>query len=225
MILELRALSFESVRGIYTIRGQKNRMPDRALFLAPDAAASFLSIADLVTVSDMLRTPEASLAAVRAKRGAQPPGYSAHNYGLAIDVDIRATMRTMEAPSKRDLDAQLAAYGWRCHRLDGKMGFEAWHYNYLPGVITVGVTRTSSFIEAEIQRRYGAHFVLSDREIQARLRMLSMYRGELDGEIGPLSREALRAFQRAWGLRENGATDARTQRTLALVTAGRELSW
>ena len=112
MIIPL--VKVDHVRGIYG--PNKDSMPARMRWLRPDAAASFAQIADVVTVSDMFRSPDSSLQAVREGRGAAAPGRSSHNYGRAIDVDIDHTMRDLKFTTKRALDDFMAGHGWHCCR-------------------------------------------------------------------------------------------------------------
>lgn len=229
MILKLCRLPADRVCGAYTIKGVADRMPDRALLLQPDAARSFMAdLARVVTVSDMFRSPESSLAAVRAGRGAKAPGFSGHNYGLSIDLDVEATMKRI-GHGKRALDLWMAEHGWFCHRSDHAMPSwkpinEAWHWNFLPGH-TWGKSSPAA-LEARIVEQYGEGYSLDVVEQQMALRDQGLYRGEVDGDAGPLTREALRAFQRTWGLKERtwglketGKADVKTQRTLAYVDA------
>lgn len=221
LTLSLASLSAEAVHGIYG--PSKNQLPARMRFLRPDAAASYLQLSDFLVVSDMFRSPESSLQAVREKRGAQPPAYSAHNYGLAIDIDIDAAKRRWRAPSKAELDARMESSGWFCHRRDHGTGHEAWHYNFL-GVgteIPPHLSNTASTVEARIVELHGAQLAPDDAASQEMLTKLRLYAGDIDGDIGPLSREAIRVFQRAWGLPETGGLEPRTRRTLAYVSCER----
>src|SRR3990172_9368429 len=94
MKLDLLALGVDEVHGIYGVK--KDHLPDRMRFLHPAAAASFhQNLAETVTVSDMFRSAEASLQARRERRGAQRPGFSGHNFGFSIDIDVDRTMRTL----------------------------------------------------------------------------------------------------------------------------------
>lgn len=228
LTLRLTPLSASVVRGIYGPK--KNVMPERLRFLHPDVAPHYAAIGPWAVVSDMFRTPESSLAAVRAGRGAQPPGYSAHNYGLAVDLDLSASMKRLDIKRKADLDAMMEAHGWFCHRRDHLMAFEAWHYTWL-GIGTAVSPKVKTIVgytEDAITSRYGSQMAPDDAESQRMLAKLGMYRGEIDGDIGPRSREAVGAFQRAWGVRDSGKLDARTRRTLAYVSADREVvesSW
>lgn len=232
MILVLQRLPADKVRGIYTIDKIPGRMPARALYLHPHAAASFLAdLAPCITVSDMLRTAESSLNAVRTGRGAQRPGYSGHNYGFSIDIEVSEAMRALGFKTKRLLDDWMATRGWFCHRRDHLIEHEAWHYNFLklaelrggPPLLPAG-TITSDELERLIQIVYGVELQPGDRDCQSMLALLHLYRGAIDGIIGPLSREAIAAFQRAWELTVDGTLGPKTRRTLAFVAAGRIVS-
>lgn len=223
MKLSLKQLP-PTVRGIYD-----GKMPARALFLEPAAADSYKrDLLSWVVVSDMLRSAESSLNAVRRGRGAQAPGYSAHNYGFAIDLDVKATMERGEVKTKPALDAKLEALGWFCHRRDHVMDSECWHYNFLGVgyVVSPRQRSTSGDVEALIVQRYGADMAPGDSQCQAMLASLKMYSGAVDGIVGDLTREAVRVFQRAWASKrvaETGRLDAATRRTLAFVCATREV--
>lgn len=70
----------------------------RAALLHPMAARSFVDLYEAsgraIEVTDCLRTPQGSLDAMRSERGVQPPGFSAHNYGLALDLTIDEILRS-----------------------------------------------------------------------------------------------------------------------------------
>jgi hypothetical protein len=211
----------ERCHGIYDCDGDGRRaeMPIRALWLAPAAAVSYNAhLAEVVTVSDMFRSADSSLAALRAKRGAAAPGRSAHNYGRAIDVDIAATMRKLQLPDKRALDAWLAERGWHCWREDhDARAREAWHYYYgagpagYPSPPTYRKGSAVAWWTAEMAATYPV--ALDVRRRQRALAATGFYSGQLDGIMGPLSRLALSAFARAWGSSDD--------RTLAFVEWGK----
>lgn len=224
--------------GIYDVAGVAHKsMPARMRYLHPDAARAFAEISAWAVVSDMYRSPESSLRAVREGRGAQPPGYSAHNFGLAIDIDIAATAKRLAsvrqsdgtyadllpagAVDKAGLDRVMESHGWWCHRRDHVVASEAWHYNFLGVGAKVAGALTSDEVEARIVALYGPGLSPGDRECQRLLGALKLYGGEADGDLGPLTREAARAFERAWGLNVDGVLDAKTRRTLAYVAAQR----
>ena len=228
MTLELSVVPPSSASGIYG--GSKDQLPERMRFLHPEAALSLAVMAPTrkVRCSDMLRTAESSLQAHAEKRGVQPPGYSAHNFGLAIDIDVDY-MLTQHDLNKTDLDRWMDENGWVCHRTDHANGSESWHYNFIglpDGDMYRGLIGKSSApaVERKIQNLYGACFSMNDVEVQASLQKLHFYSGECDGKIGPLSRQAIRAFQRAWRLDDTGMLDIKVERTLAFVSADRHIT-
>lgn len=241
VVLKLTPLAVDHVRGIYKVDGKPGRLPPRMRYLHPAVAKMYSQIAPWAVVSDMFRSPESSLAAVEAGRGAQPPSYSGHNYGLSIDLDLEASMENLAAflgigthrVDKKRLDDEMAKAGFYCHRLDHKMEFEAWHYNGLGNagdglpidwpVIPPRGARTFDELEKLIVRLYGADLRPTPREAQYMLKKLRLYSGEIDGDIGPLSKAAIKAFQRTWNMKVTGQMDARTARTLAYCTAEREM--
>jgi hypothetical protein len=226
-MLTLNLVSVPHVTGIYTVKGVANQLPDRMRWLHPSAAGMFRAIEDWVVVSDMFRSSDSSLAARRAGRGAMPPGYSAHNYGLAIDLDLTASARNLARLIKRprvtkgELDEAMASAGWFCHVLEPHDwgAFESWHFNALGIHVHPYGRRSSDDVEDLIVSLYGKQFAPDEIECQAALSLLGMYSGALDGSIGPLTREATRAFQRAWGIAETSRLDERTKRTLAYVAS------
>jgi hypothetical protein len=223
MRLPLVDLAVSEVLGTesYNDRGH---LPSRMRRLAPEAHASFVAdLAEWVVVSDMFRSAEASRWAIRHRKGAQPPGWSGHNYGYCIDIDIRATMARLRLKTKRALDAWMAERGWFCHRRDHRMRHECWHFNYLGkdggGYLREGDKRTNAGLQRMLKERFGESWKLSVPDVQRALSTLRFYGGSIDGDFGPLSRAACRAFQRAWRLTANGVPGPITQRTLAYVTA------
>lgn len=116
-------------RGIYG--PAHDQLPARMRWLHPDAAEAFESIRDVVAVSDMFRSPQASLAAVQGGRGAAAPGKSSHNYGRAIDIDVPYSLRLLGC-SKVQLDEMLAERGWWCWREDHELKKEGWHMFFSP---------------------------------------------------------------------------------------------
>jgi hypothetical protein len=116
-------------------------------------------------------------------------------------------------------------HGWYCHRRDHRRSFEDWHYNFLGhggcGFLHEGDRRTSAALERLLTATYGEHWVLGAKDLQRALAKLGLYGGNIDGDIGPLSKIAVQAFQRAWTLKPDKVPGPITQRTLAYVTAGR----
>lgn len=116
-------------RSIYP-KGKGGPMPKRLAWLHPAAAVAFAKIYAYVVVSDMFRSPESSLKALKNGRGAAAPGKSSHNYGRAIDIDVKAAMTALGFTHKLQLDSWMADHGWYCWRNDGKLEKESWHYFY-----------------------------------------------------------------------------------------------
>ncbi len=194
--------------------GYGGRVPPRMRWLHPGAAAAYARIAGDVVVTDLYRSADSSLSAMAKKRGVLPPGYSRHGYGLAIDLDTTATMRIQDR-TKKALDDWMAAHGWTCHRLDGRLDSEAWHYNWLDGgAPTRSEPSSRAAGERQLASLYGDAWVLTPRQEQAALARLRLYGGAIDGKIGPLSLAARDVFSRAWR-----CTSARYQRVLAFVAA------
>lgn len=225
-LLQLKLVRVPNVVGIYG--ADKKSFPARMSYLQPDAAVAYAVIArDLkVSVSDMFRTAEESLRARAEKSGVQPPGYSAHNYGMAIDIATDAVLAATKL-TKPALDDEMSARGWWCHRKDGKRGSEDWHYNFL-GVGAAATpflaaaaksTVRAASVDARIEATFGDQLKLTPEEAQIALAKMKLYNGEIDGIFGRGSKQSLLAFQRAWKLPETGELDARTERTLAYVTA------
>lgn len=220
--LKLVKLDHTQIAGIYGSSGKA--FARRMAYLHPSAAEGFLELLDTygedLVLSDMFRSATASLNRKYPKgrlprRGVAKPAFSAHNYGLAIDVAVDRTLQNLQV-SKSVLDMMLADSGWYCHRRDSKRGSEDWHYNYLgkiPGLLPKE-KRTSSAIERHIHARYSRAWKLGPHSVQACLRVCGLYDGDLDGKIGPLSTSAIKAFQRAWRLSADGKAGPTTCRVL-----------
>ena len=229
MKLELMKLATEQVVGIY---GKKeNQLPDRMRYLHPASAKSFIAdLSEHVQVSDMYRSAESSLRARKTRKGAQRPAFSGHNYGFSIDLDVSGTMKRLGIKKKRLLDEWMAERGWWCHRRDHRRKHEEWHYNFFGDEFELFVKpndhRTSTGLERKIVKYYGRWWQKADnRAVQRMLTRLGMYDGDIDGKIGAISRQGIRAFQRAWivGHKPTGKADKRTVRTLAFVSADKAL--
>ncbi len=223
-VLTLSEMADAEVVGIKKYGG---KMPARARYLHPDAAESYRAFPlGIMVVSDMFRTPESSLQAVAENRGALAPGYSAHNYGFAIDIDVTAVSKNLfKKVDKKALDDWMEARGWFCHRRDHLRDWEEWHYNFL-GIgtaISPKVKSTSGYVEARILEEYGEVLALTETQAQEALTELKLYHGEIDGLFGKVSKTALMMFQRSVNLEPSGRLDARTQRTLAYVTCDRSV--
>lgn len=248
-------------------------MPDRMRMLETgDCAESFArDLVAYVVVSDMFRPAESSLAAMKKKTGVQPPSFSHHNYGRAIDLSTTATLARMRAAgvtvgiegelvpvtNKRTLDLWLAARGWYCFRGDHKTGRsklhlydESWHFDYLGdvppfqrprypyrvnraipwAVVAQTYGRTWSAVSADLAKGPSAGLVYfaAAMRCQEKLKARDFYHGAIDGKIGPQSRAAIAALQRAWCVyapgRETGRLDPRTVQVLEYVTMPRVIT-
>lgn len=209
-----------------------NGSPFRASWslLNPQAARSFEllggHVGKPVRIAAMFRSPEQSLIARADKTGIQAPGFSAHNFGLAIDIAVEEMMTAIGC-DKLELDRLMQTGGWYCHRRDGRIGPECWHYNFLGPDREARVylelggqgSNTSQAIEGKIRSLYASGFTVNTSQLQTALKKLRLYRGEIDGHVGPRTRAAIQCFQQAWSLPPTGEPDERTQRTLAVVSA------
>lgn len=229
-MLTMKLKKMQHILGIYGAK--KDQFPARMSMLDPAAAGAFEAVQGLIgqrlRVSDMYRTPAESLAAMQTKRGVQPPGYSAHNFGFAIDIDTDAMLSALKV-TKPVLDTTMQSKGWYCHRKDGKRGMEDWHYNYLGDdaarwLASASATSTAGAIEAKVLAVYGAAFNPDAAGAQAMLKKLGHYAGTIDGAFGPNSQAALKAFQASVKLAESGVRDAKTLRTLAVASASIEVA-
>lgn len=199
-------------------------LPERMAWLHPDAAASFAELGDLV-ISDMYRDAASSREAREKKAGVQPPGYSAHGYGLAIDVAVDETLARLGC-GYPELLIRLRTRGWWAHRRDGERGREDWHFNWLgprAGLCLAAATSVpatwSHVAEANILLVYpelGRR--MEPEEIQEALQSLWYYRGPIDGELGPVSKDAAERFAQAWHCHPHGQGFERTLRFVAAST-------
>jgi hypothetical protein len=232
LVLKLTRIPEEAL-GIYgrdrTGDGLKDILPERMRFLHPSAAPSFIKHKlDKIRVSDMFRSAEASLNAMQNKSGVQPPAYSAHTYGLAVDVDVSNTLRANRWKYP-DLLAFMAENQWYCYRRDGARGREDWHFTFLgpdPQAILaeldprpwLGRRTWSRAAEMAIQQRYAGKFSMDTRDVQEALIRMRLYHGAVDGKLGPLSMRAIQLFARTWRLPAD-ASAPRFQRVLSYVSA------
>jgi len=218
-----------TLRGIYG--ATKDKLGAHQLFGHPDLASAISRLESAgvrLIFSDIFRSAKGSLDARRAKPGlVQPPGYSAHNFGLAVDIDHAAIMKELRIDKKK-LDELLASYGLYCHRTDHALASEAWHYNALgPGAerwLQPGAKSTAGAVEAKILSLYGPSFAMDEtglKEALASLQSDLIVQAKIKGASGAELANYVRDFQRAWDLESDGVAGERTKRTLALVTAKR----
>lgn len=185
-------------------------LPNRMRYLHPIALCSIRDFFENLVFSDIFRSPAASMAARKRKKGVQKPGWSAHNFGLAIDIAIQATLRKT-GWSYRTLVEKLQELGWVCYRRNFTRGREEWHFTFsakAPG---------SRAVEEVIMRYYKKSFDYDLVNGQIYLSKLRLYDGEIDGLWGNLSSQAVSLFQKQWDLRATGRMNPRTKRLLAVV--------
>jgi hypothetical protein len=198
------------------------RVPTRFRYLAPDAAASLVRMLDAYdnrfVFTDLYRSAQGSREAYATKPGTQRPGYSAHGYGLAFDLDLSSTLHAASV-SYAQLCEIVADYGWYCHRRDlDSSGSEAWHFNFLGPNAGRYLARIDPQdhgtwgrpVEARIMERWGTGFQLGPQAIAAGL--------------AKASAADVRTFQREWGLAVDGVPGPITQRVLAFVTADLQIA-
>ncbi len=192
-------------------------LPARMRYLHPAALAALAPLAGRLVFSDVYRSPTSSIVALRGKTGVARPGFSAHNFGLAVDLDIGASCWARRG-DKAGLDAAMLAAGWRCFRGDHRPKAEAWHY-------TFGAPQSGSpGVGQAIDHYYApSTWSLPAPEIQSCLKKLGLYDGEIDGDLGRLSKAAIEVFKRGWMISEPGVGPT-TLRTLAVVSAEIEIS-
>ena len=66
---------------------------------------------------------------------------------------------------------------------------------------------------------------LSDRQVQTALKNAGFYRGSVDGKIGFATTEAIKAFQRANGLKADGVVGKKTRANLMKYLTGSNEDW
>jgi hypothetical protein len=219
----------------------QGRLPSRMKYVHPNVLPCLKRIlvdsCGLLRLSSMYRDPIASLMAYveyqagRKSGGVQRPGWSGHNYGISIDVDLEGTLTAFKHANLvgamrlpiiyGELLTWMEERGWVCHRRDGRMGTECWHFNcwgegLLPPHGAAGVGRW-------IDEHHSDDFELDEIEAQQSLQKLGLYHGPLDGDWGPLSTAALMVFERTYELPPDGRLDAIVGRTLAIASATKKL--
>jgi len=204
--------------GIYPLiagkpnRTQGGKLPERFRYLYPEAA---VSLPEGLRFSDMYRSPLGSLHAIETKAGVKAPGFSGHNFGLSVDVDVDDWLATHKG-GKAGLDGHMRGANWYCHRKDSLRGPEDWHYNWIPEErYLAGITHTTSHaLEKLILDLYGKGFRMTGVEMQKALTALHYYDSDIDGIVGPRTKTAINHFCASWG-----CGPGTWERTLAVVSA------
>lgn len=202
-------------------------------FLASDAAIALAAIqndTDGLIYSEMWRDSVDSLLARRLK-GGPLVSYSAHNYGLAVNLNVK-TILEQKKITYEDLLWLMKRRGWYCFRRDkipDQPGSE--HFNFLGDQAekylaksTQDPTTWSVVPELRIWARHGQDFQMETSEVQIKLAKLGLFTKPFTGQRDLYTREAILAFQRTWDLTQTGSPDLTLCRTLAFVTADIEFS-
>lgn len=205
--------------------------------LASDAHKAFLKLHDELEleVLDAWHSPALTLYDKRMHSTQWAVGYSPFDYGMAIRFKVPERIKRFDSLYE-EVRETVEKYGWFFYR----------HPSYTSAIYPWGETliylsnneqinrfetadpTTWGFAaEMEIYARYGQYFTLSPAQIRTKLYNLGLYYGRVDVEtslgLDVNSREAILAFQRTWKLAENGQPDTQFQRTLALVSAEKEI--
>lgn len=216
------------LRQVRNVKGDVRRP-----FLAHDAAISLASIetdTDGLVYSDLWRDSVDSLL-VRRLKGSSSVGYSPHNYGLAVDLDV-PTILDQKKIRYEDLLWLMKRRGWYCFRRDGvpdQAG--ANHFNYLGDDASRYISKSTqdpttwqTVAELKIWERHSRDFRMETPEVQARLAKIGLFTEPFTGQRDLYTREAILAFQRAWDLIQTGSPDMTLCRALAFVTADIEFT-
>ncbi|MFZ2602868.1 MAG: peptidoglycan-binding domain-containing protein [Candidatus Omnitrophota bacterium] len=76
-------------------------------------------------------------------------------------------------------------------------------------------TRSSESYEKPAKKTYSETAIqLSPKQIQRALKNAGFYQGSVDGKIGPRTKEAIKEFQKARGLKADGVVGKRTSAEL-----------
>lgn len=174
---------------------------DKHKYLHPDAPP----LPDWLVISDAFRYGLESLQTRRRKGhlvSVARPGFSGHNWGISIDVDLRATMRNLDlhggwSRKIRELQKRLAKIGW--HYIHN----EEWHFNFLGVQPSVKPLHHGwRTVDARVKELYGLDEPPDTRTIQGLLKTAShitgrtsMNPGPVDGIHGPHTERAITAFR------------------------------
>ncbi len=201
-----------------------NKIPSRMMYLRNDAWIKLKeACVDLrLFFSDIYRSPASSAEAYARKIGVSKPGYSGHNYGVAIDLDVQTTLKE-NATTYQHLCEYLIFHGWTPYQgtiSPFSRGKEDWHFNFIGSFAKAfgGSSQVENWIQSNIK------FETSLVDIQRMLFYLKFYQGEIDGSGGPLTSEAIKKFKRAWlpakilSLGESDKLDDLTIRTINIVS-------
>lgn len=200
--------------------GYNGKVPARALYAHPEAFFSLIRLerAGGLVYTDIFRGAQGQLAAKRRNPATtKAVSLSPHGYGLAVDLDVDATLKRRGWLYQRLLD-EMGKEGWYCHRRDQARGSEDWHFNFLSVQASVllpkaSIARRGTWddpVEGRIQQLYGAQLAPGDDEIPTLLTAAHVNGGDA---------AAVKAFQTMWDLDADGIVGPNTRRVLAYTTA------
>jgi len=226
--MKLLLSELPSLKGIYD-----GKLPARLSYLHPEAAKALLGLEKEtggLTYTSMLRSANQSLVARRTKpKLALPPGYSGHNYGLSVDLDLKTNQAEFKA-SYSDIIDMMVKHGWYCHRRDGKGGAESWHFNYFGEEADRYLKLSNQWgstwklpVEGKMVILYREAWQMTDQQVQGALAKMGFYKELVDGQWGEHSREALYSFRRAYFLSGGTKPNPIDKRTLSFATATKKV--
>jgi len=208
--------------------------PAKNKLLAIDAAASLKLVekeSGGLVYSDMWQDGVDVFRASRMSPGSPRPGYSSHQFGFGLDLDLPASLDRLKI-SYPELLKFMEKNFWYCYRRDGApalCGSEHFDYfgekalRYLLKA-THDPIKWPRAAEERIYELYGDDFQLSLAQVQGGLSKLGLYSLPISGELDTYTREALMVFQRAWKLTEDGTASQSTCRVLSVRTADLEIT-
>lgn len=201
------------------------KVPRRLAYVKREVAEA---IPSWLRGTDFWRSPQMQLTAMKTRRGAQWVGYSGHGNGNSIDLNVEATMQLLNVKRKAALDEQMRKCGFVCHRLDGEMAFECWHYNYLPDVAFAKVQNLQSAfgqytfdqLDDAMIKEHEKEWEALEEDTKAKqwaLQKLGFYTAGIDGIWGKKSKAAFSVFEDLYVKSSKKARDWR--RVLSFMTA------
>lgn len=227
---------------IYAVPKGSKSLPPRMGWLVDTAALALKLAVERIEaegghlyLSDCYRSPEEQAAAhndylTGRKKAYSPPACSSvHECCRAIDIDAFDT-----GIGHKRVRAILAEHGW-VPITTSLTGLECWHYEYRGQFEEI--RKTSGYVEmvramkASIKNLIEEVLVVAlDIEdeyvsIQKALNIWYMVKKtnppkgfSVDGKMGPATRSAIRAFQKAQGLQVDGVAGPKTKKVLREVT-------
>lgn len=232
-------------------------LPTGMAWLTPDAAEGLAAVAaDLQARGCCFRLSDAYRSSAdqarahsdylngRKKAYSPPAGYSMHEAGRAIDIDLASLIAPSKVPAgfkvieENQLRQVLMVHGWvpiseagNPHTVDIK---ESWHFEFrgpFQAVYDAELARSGDHKRAytamakaaiaALDRVKSPVWKLGDRgqfvrDLQRQLVALHLLEpSKIDGEFGPVTEKAVMTFQRTHGLTADGKVGPGTRAALA----------